>query len=559
MDIADFFNIYSDSKEDLQKSLALKREFLQYRGEVNDVLNKPLKQFFNHQSLVGRLMFVIDRCLLIHKTGTGKTCTLETTASTLTAMMTRWGFKFKTVYVVIDESLKDNLRNELANVCNPNKYLTTDIRSTTDESLKMRRLRRHLKRYFTFISRSKMAELIDQISTEEGLRNHFRDSLLFIDEAHLLLDLEKSSRRESADDLKTIKGQRHMFRKLFRAVPDLKIILSTATPAINKPRDAIKLVNMLLPKDDKIIVGESFNGILTSEQLDKLTGMISFVESTLPDITIEYVGVPFRELIEWYMPETEFLPSFETNVFPIPLSEYQLEALRNLRSEQRSENFAIKEKYIDLFVYSDGEFSIKTHKERLNNPRYKSQFVDELHLTSPRYKHFLDLHLSNPNKKSFTYVEYVQGSGIAALSKVLELNGFIKYDGTNHNYLAAPSTAKEAVESTRRINTTVLSKAKRFAVLTGDNERHHDNIIKLYNHPDNWNGEFLQILIGSAVTRFSYSFKDVSFIILLLPSWNKATMYQALSRGIRANSHAISIEKTGLKPYPVKIYQYCSY
>ena len=559
MDIADFFNIYSDSKEDLQKSLALKREFLQYRGEVNDVLNKPLKQFFNHQSLVGRLMFVIDRCLLIHKTGTGKTCTLETTASTLTAMMTRWGFKFKTVYVVIDESLKDNLRNELANVCNPDKYLTTDIRSTTDENLKMRRLRRHLKRYFTFISRSKMAELIDQISTEEGLKNHFRDSLLFIDEAHLLLDLEKSNRRESADDLKTIKGQRHMFRKLFRAVPDLKIILSTATPAINKPRDAIKLVNMLLPKEEKITVGDSFNGVLTSEQLDKLTGMISFVESTLPDITIEYVGVPFRELIEWYMPETEILPSFETNVFPIPLSEYQLEALRNLRGEQRNENFAIKEKYIDLFVYSDGEFSIKTHKERLNNPRYKSQFVDELHLTSPRYKHFLDLHLSNPNKKSFTYVEYVQGSGIAALSKVLELNGFIKYDGTNHNYLAAPSTAKEAVESIRRINTMVLSKAKRFAVLTGDNERHHDNIIKLFNHPDNWNGEFLQILIGSAVTRFSYSFKDVSFIILLLPSWNKATMYQALSRGIRANSHAISIEKTGLKPYPVKIYQYCSY
>lgn len=559
MDIADFFDIYPDNPSQLQSSLAGKREFLQYRGDVNDVVNKPLKEFFNHQSLVGRLMFVIDRCLLLHKTGTGKTCTLETTASTLTAMMTRWGFQFKTIYVVIDESLKNNLRNELANVCNPDKYLTPEIRSITDTNVRMRKLRRHLKRYFTFITRNKMSKLIKGILTDDELQDHFRNSLMFIDEAHLLLDLDQRSQPGRSDTMATIKEQRKQFRRLFRAVHELKLILSTATPAINKPYDAIKLVNLMLPKVDKIDVRKDFDGTLSDIDKQKLAGLISFVEAPLPRITIEYVGVPYQDVLRWYTPNESLLPSFTTNVFPVPFSKYQLQALQQLRSRQRGDNFAIDEKYIDLFVYHDLTYHITDHESRLNNPAYDTQFTTELADTSPRYYHFLKLHQQHPDKKSFTYVEFVRGGGIKALSRVLDLNGFTEYDGSMTDYLLPPSTAKEAAADIRPINRNIFQPQPRYAVLTSDNKTHHDSIIKLYNHPENWKGDFLQILIGSDVIRFSYSFLDVSFIILMLPSWNRATMYQALSRGIRANSHRRSIAETGLDPYPVKIYQYCSY
>lgn len=558
MDLADFFDVYPDDPGQLQSSLATKREFLQYRGEVNDVINKPLKEFFNHQTLVGRLMFVLDRCLLLHKTGTGKTCTLETTASTLTAMMTRWGFQFKTIYVVIDETLKDNLRNELANVCNPDKYLTPEIKSLTDPKVRLRKLRRHLKRYFTFISRNKMSKLIRDLKTDGELREHFRHALVFVDEAHLLLDLDQRSQPGRSETMATIKAQRKEFRRLFRAVDGLKLILSTATPAINKPYDAIKLINLMLPKDDKIVVGKDFDGTLSSDDQRKLAGLISFVEAPLPRIRVEYVGVPFQDLLQWYAPGEPLLPSFAANVFPVPYSEYQLRALRQLGGRRR-DSFATDEKYIDLFVYRDLTYRITDHESRLANPTFEDQFTKELAKTSPRYYHFLNLHRQHPDKKSFTYVEFVHGGGIDALSRVLDLNGFAHYDGTMTDYLLPPSTAKEAAAGVRPINRNIFQPRPRYAVLTSDNKARHDSIIKLYNHPENWKGEFLQILIGSDVIRFSYSFLDVSFIILMLPSWNRATMYQALSRGIRANSHRRSIAETGLDPYPVKIYQYCSY
>lgn len=586
MDIANFFSIYPDKHDEhLQEILAMKREFIQYRGQKDETIN-PLKHFFNHQRLVGQLMFVVDRCLLIHKTGTGKTCSLETIAETLIAFMARWGFEFRRTYVVIDKSLQDNLIRELACVCNREKYLSDEINQPSNFSVKMRRLRKKIKNFFIFRSRLKFASEIKNLD-DESLKVHFKNTLVFIDEAHLLLTLQtgQDTESKSSRSLGTQEEQRKEIERLFRTVSDMKVVLSTATPAINSPVDALNLANLILPSDrliDTKTIGllyeeatsqkkkmyeglESVDFTIPIEELNKLKGYVSFVEALKNTITVNFVGVEFEKIYSLYRPNDIQIPlSYKNKVFPIPLTEIQLEALRRIKPEGITMTSGVSlspdESFAELFTFPDYGFKKESFERWLSGHRNHHMLVgDELKKYSMRYYHFVYSNMSQPHKKSFTYIPFIIGSGIDTLREVLLANGYDEYLG--EPFMEGGTSSAGSICSTDVENkiSAKFQQKPRFAVMTGNNSTMHGMIISLYNHFQNWNGVYLQILIGSDVARFSYSFLDVSNIYIMLPQWNRANIYQALSRGIRTNSHRLTLKNLRLETYTVNIYQYCSY
>lgn len=581
MEIDDFFEVYPKQTDShIQEIIAKKREFIQYRGQKNESIN-PLKHFFNHQRLVGQLMFLADRCLLIHKTGTGKTCTLETISETLIAFMARWGFNFSRTYVIIDKSLQDNLIRELACVCNREKYLTEEIKEPHEFSTKMRRLRKRIKKFFSFRSRLKFAEEIDKLDNE-SLKVYFKNSLIFVDEAHLLLNLQTHQEEHETrkNKLNSIREQRRQFERLFQNVSEMKIVLSTATPAINTPIDALILANLILPLDNRIDLDkiqseyenisnsktEDMEFKLNETELNKLKGYISFVEAFRTSIISNYVGVPYEQIYTlFHRDESQFPYSYTNKVFPIPLTKLQIEAIKAIggRHYGYGNNISLdpSESFAELFTFPDLGSNQEAFNKYLSDHRNHDMLRgDNLKKYSYRYYHFLRSNLEQPNKKSFTYIPYIVGSGINTLREVLLANGYEEYSGTA--FLETEDTNTGTSVCNTDVENKISTKFKprlRFAIMTGENPSVHGMIISLYNHYQNWDGAYLQILIGSDVTKFSYSFLDVSNIYIMLPQWNRANMYQALSRGIRTNSHQLTLQNLGLEQYEVNIYQYCSY
>ena len=74
LQLDDFVYSYPDQDDpDFQTLITAKNEFLELQSSSNDPI-PPRGEFFKHQILFHRFLSIYNKCLVIHKTGTGKTC-----------------------------------------------------------------------------------------------------------------------------------------------------------------------------------------------------------------------------------------------------------------------------------------------------------------------------------------------------------------------------------------------------------------------------------------------------------------------------------------------------
>ena len=125
---------------------------------------------------------------------------------------------------------------------------------------------------------------------------------------------------------------------------------------------------------------------------------------------------------------------------------------------------------------------------------------------SSKYAKSIELVLKavKEKRKVFIYSELVKGSGGILYSLLLNLFGFSKANGT---------------ETTPGL---------RYSILNNVTTKQQSDIKKIknrFNQSDNLFGEYISVIIGSAVISEGYSFKDVQEEHILTPFWNYSCIY----------------------------------
>jgi hypothetical protein len=160
---------------------------------------------------------------------------------------------------------------------------------------------------------------------------------------------------------------------------------------------------------------------------------------------------------------------------------------------------------------------------------------------------------------SYTHLKF--GSGAIYLGLCLEEHGFTKFSGkqsaftTNQKIQINPSCTpmmddqfcdeKELKKvKDEKILFPEFTKKLRYAILTSKlTDTEINNIMALYSSPQNIDGEYLKYLIITPVGREGINLANSMKFILIDPSWNPSSQFQAQSRGFRETSHEDKIRQ----------------
>lgn len=272
------FPDYDD--DDFQTQIYEKREFQYYRipereklknyEEIKKYRNDNCKDNFKarpHQAILSNFMnpdYPYDGLIVIHGTGTGKTCNAIQMAEGFVSQVKQYGTK---IYVLVPGTpIKENFKSELL-FCTGKRYLKNKEileQLSTNEKEREKRVAIYsalqnytLMSYKTFykkalgeiITEKKLGEdnkiVTTRRKTKEGeferevvinKIENMDNSLLIVDEAHNLIDNEYGK----------------ALKLIIDKSKNLKVILLTATPMPNLADEIVGLLNFIRPKDDQV-------------------------------------------------------------------------------------------------------------------------------------------------------------------------------------------------------------------------------------------------------------------------------------------------------------------
>ena len=582
----DYISAYPlPNRGDISSLLAAKTEF----REVPQGL-------FSHQELNVRLLTFVLRQLLIHHTGSGKSCTGSRPMELFRKALVNELYealdagRIKRAYILVsNDALVDEFKNQIACVCAPGEY-TSGITSGDSEENKRRKVNKNLSAYYKVMKLTKFLHMYDpdivekqvtKIKEEEGQftkrtvgdQADLDDAYIFVDEAHTLFAQGKEE--ESGEAIQTdFTSRSSKYNTLYKIVsmhPTMKLILSTATPMVNSSRDIGKLQRLLVagtnlwePFPDTPEFNSRWDRITLAEFANYMAGLVSVLTDPgdPEDIEITYTGQEFKNI------------------------DYPLETLR-MEGEQADyyaragDIGSINKRIVGNFIYEDGE----TDKVAV------SQYLQKID-GEPDYWTFRDTEmfsniwngtdyegLRNYSIKDYEILKYIQerldNPGVIFIPIEFLLVGTFPLGALLHDILGMEpflyDTLDDVIESSG-VNycgagsVTMLkvppSVNKRYAIITGkSNTKTEDQLareaserkqnikikspkrrrvqatLEVLRHKDNWDGSRIKVFIGSRSISLGVSVFSVTSILVPGGSWNKTRFYQAISRAIRANSH----------------------
>ena len=623
---------------DIQTIFTSKKEF----NELKSVPNEPPPkkgEYYKHQKLIQRFMRAVDKLLIIHEAGTGKTCTMlsvsefyEIMSRTLEGMsdsLLRQGFPIKKTYIIVrNDILKDEFINQLVCTCTIGKYETSYVKEARDERSRMTRIKKEIGRWYEVLTfrefsnrinqrikegvdaRGKNIYRIESKLSDEEIKLEFSNCLFFADEIHNLRNVEGDFGEISDEDKESSMLNYISLSTVFHTANNIKIILASATPMINKPSDLVPILNLLLPKDKQVADGTDFAKWKLNDFEKLVRGMVSFVRILDTGIDLEYQGEPVAESYVTVAGKSIQATSVidATMMSPFQSRGYLDAEVKESRSgeggirkaSRHAANFVfpkdIEMKYgnptfdenaiglygtegFDKYVIDDnGNYRFKAEFQKLIQPfmvniEGQQQLYTHLIDFSSKFLDVIQLCEKNPGN-CFCYTDdFATASGAILLGLCFEIFGYKKYTPTSAAFettgirTSTTLCSKDDVDEIRKIK---IKPEKRYVVLTSEADRETvRNILTLYNSKENMNGEYIKVFIASKKAREGLNLSNVQNIHLICPAWNYSNMYQAIFRAIRATSHIgllnylkekAIIEKKNPNDVrvSVRIYQHCS-
>jgi len=586
MNIEDKFIVYSDPFVNDKNQFDIK---------YNKIEKIPEKgQLYNHQEFAKLYMKNNDRVLVISKPGTGKSCTAIGVSEYFSDIYfndVKLARIKNCIILTRGKTLAKNFENEILNVCTKKGKYTLD-ENITGQSRKVRKARL-LSRFYTFKNFQSFANELREMS-EKDILESFSKTLFIVDEVqNIPLESGKSGLYET-------------YHNLFNLLQTSKIMLLSATPIVNDPKEFVQIMNLILPKEKKFDEKKIKWNSITIDDFKNIQGYILFSEKfeALPKIQYEeLLENPYLETknnLNIYNIYDEASATVITDYDLIHYSVsgcimcgkqrevYYEEVAKNLPQSQLGNakdnkvseigDFYLKPLEISNFVYPDYMDKMKNEqinpfgksaynfyfgdlesdsttqlgriqKEEGNNRRkfLKEELQKNLYLYSTKYhraiEHIKYLKREGKYEKAFFYHTLVEGSGLLIFSKCLEyVLGFKEFD------------AKREVTSRTFDN---LEKADRYFILTSTTTKGEiENVLKIYNHPKNIHGEYLKYILGSKVTSEGLSFYNTPDVYLLSVPWNLPSEYQSINRILRIGSFNKLLEEGDVD---VGIHRFVSY
>jgi superfamily II DNA or RNA helicase len=514
MEIEDFIPWYPSLDEDLgafNGHVYAKKEFRNFDGGEHVL---PQQQFVSRYM---SMYTMYDGILVYHEMGSGKTCTA---VNTVEAIISDPQSTIKRALVLVKgQSLVDNFINELITVCARDKY---------GHLLGNPRVRAKLRNTYEFSTYEVFAAHMAKNPRE------YDNRVIVIDEVHNLVTESKE--------------EYNVLHKFLHTVKNCKVLLMSGTPMRDSPAEIADVMNLILPEDQQMPTGRSFDALFSQNRLtaesagtlkNMFKGRVSYIRTPLSDVRRVFVGRSVGSLSGFKVFETQ-MSRFQTSTYT-PL----------LKSER---DLYLSARQASLFVFPDGSAGsagfkkyMRKSESRSRTGEMKNRYAvadtafaasirdhDKLRAMSCKYAYLIEALESSPEQLFFVYCEFVEGSGLVLLSKILEAHGYSRSVGKDD----APG--------------------RRYAIITNltTSLKQTRNILRAYNRSENRYGEYIRVILGSRMISEGFTLKNVQQVHILTPHWNYGETDQAIARAVRTFSHTALIAD-GITPV-VKVYQHVS-
>ena len=409
MELDDLVYSYPDITDpNFQAKLSLKLEFLELASSIKEITPER-GEAYKHQELIRRAMIVLDRLLMMHEIGTGKSCAIfkasdlfspdfvekykpPTEITPLAAALVDYVTIYiqprrthirKVIILTNGKTLANNLKQQFVCVCSY-KYESERVKKAESKRQQKSAVTASLKPFYEFhtyrtfyktirdastITRNE-AGAITKITIPPRLIELYSNTMFVLEEAHNLrteagmadrqlqeeleLSLEPEE-LEKEDKLKlSNKAEAYViYSNLFDVIRKSKIIAMTATPAVDGPDEIRGIINLLRPAGQKM-PAVPFNEY-TDAELEEVarkyfSGYVSYVRALDSGVNIDYQGETLY---------TEDGSPLKTKILPLSMRLFQESAyLRSteISAETKTQAARIGEKQASTFVAPNGQY-----------------------------------------------------------------------------------------------------------------------------------------------------------------------------------------------------------
>lgn len=134
---------------------------------------------------------------------------------------------------------------------------------------------------------------------------------------------------------------------------------------------------------------------------------------------------------------------------------------------------------------------------------------------SPKMKVMLE-NVNNSPGLVFIYSNFRTLEGVELFSKVLDFNGYAKYN---------PKVTRSSSTPT-------------YAIYSGmEDETEKNEVLKIFTSEANKRGELIKIILATSAGAEGLDLKNIRQIHIMEPYWNQVRIDQVIGRGVRRNSH----------------------
>jgi hypothetical protein len=561
--LVEFLPIYpSVTDPNLSGKLADLAEFNITRSPAVEEPPEP-GQPFNHQRLFERLYTVYDNALVMDAPGTGKSCLVGALTEHLKVQyqkrrnsLLQMGTYSKAYILGTGDIIIKNFKNELACRCTRGVYdKLTNVNATARS--RDQQLNKVISEYYSLQTYVVFAKSIRNMNDAQLIQN-FNGSTFFFDEAHNLISqadqryADTAQRRQRGRENETLNMQEvyNVLHRLVHVLPRCKVVCITATPARGNARlDFGRLLNLLKPLDQQLSLQE-MNSLTPETFKEVAKGYLMYVREADTGVDVVFEGEVLGDLIG---------NDYVTIVSTAVMGDFQLEGYRRVSESQKNSKFYIPVRQASNMVFPDGSngkegFSRYVQKtSQRGRWEFKPEMLSDIREAKRQYgNNFIykysckfakcyDLITENYKlkRKGSIYEEYKSGSGVIALSLLLEQAGIERFYSNKSVFPATSSTNRTlcASSNSRNSEPVGITKALRFGLLLPENPGTVNRyMLELFNSPANMYGEYIIALLFSPFGNEGISFDSVQWEAEN-PSWLWPSAKQSIYRGIRTTSH----------------------
>jgi len=541
---------------------------------------------------------IYDSILLYHNVGVGKTATSISIAEGFKEYVANMGRKI--LVLVKNKNIETNFRNELLSAAvRDNVYARYDDEETRS-ILNINKTNRIINKTYDFTT---YGSFVNRVL---GLKQFEKDSLGRNTSKQLKDDKGKGLRKKPQDLLTNLNNrviiidEAHnvtnndvyiALEKVLKNSYNYRLVLLTATPMYDNPKEIFEISNLLNMNNDHYIPSSSLRNNLFKDNINLVekgesnylqdsilkSGLISVTEKGKELLSRSMLGkVSYLESNKETFPEKRDIgdPLMESkigtiNVVYCNMSDYQyniykkalaldsyntnVEDIQEIDQNNADENIEL-EKQINGIAKSSSLYKNSSDASTMTFPNNtfgkdgfneafkevkgklilrdatQNIFTSELHIYSSKLKELLN-NINNSPGNAFVYSNYVNQGGTSLIKQLLLANNYAEYGYSNKN-------------------------DKPTFILYDDTSSPEDRerLRKIFNNSENKDGKNIKVIIGSPVISEGITLKNVNQVHILEPSWNMSRINQIIGRAVRHHSH----DDLPLNRRFVEIYKYCS-